>query len=111
MHGRVEYSMSLKPIHVIPTQSAGVDIAEVLLQVIQDEVNTFQAEYSSGISGESIDLHGREIADSIGYGLGFSVPSDHSTDGFHLDIEMRADLLSLSIDDAVDSSANLVETP
>ena len=103
--------MSLKPVYIIPTKSSGIDIADALLHVIQDEVNTFQAEYSWGISGESIDLFGRESADSIGYGLGFSVPSDHSTDGFHLDIEMRADLLSLSIDDAVDSSANLVETP
>ena len=102
--------MSTVPVHIVPT-TTNFDISDLLYNIIEDEISSFRVDITPENSSSVVDLSGRAEPDSIGYGIGFKIPSDRSTDGFHLDMELRADIVSLPIDDALDSSANSIETP
>ena len=83
-------------VYLIPTLT-NFDLETSLKELIESEITTISESIIESDDGTTIDLTGRSPPDTIGYGLQFDVIEERTTDGLHLDLSFRADVVSIDM--------------
>ena len=83
-------------VFLIPTLT-NFDLESSLSNLIENEIALISDTLTEFEDGSTFDLTGRSPPDTVGYGFQFDVIEDKTTDGLHLDVCLRADVISIDM--------------